>query len=63
MIKKIKHILGISDAKEPTNDFSKFFHTASSAEKKKVLESVVREANKDQRDLIERYNLTKTITQ
>ena len=52
--------MGLSKDKKPTTDFSVFFHDASSAEKKKVLEQVVREANKDQRDLVEKYNRTKT---
>lgn len=55
MIQKIKTFLGFKCKKEPTTDFSVFFHKASSAEKKKLLESVVREANKDQRDLVGRY--------
>lgn len=60
MIRKIKTFLGVKREKKPTTDFSAFFHNASSAEKKKLLESVVREANKDQRDLVKRYNLAKT---
>jgi len=60
MIRKIKHILGFGEAKSPTTDFSDFFHRASSSEKKKLLEEVVREANKDQRDLVSRYNATKS---
>lgn len=59
MIRKIKTFLGFKREKEPTTDFSTFFHSASSAEKKKLLESVVREANKDQRDLVKRYDLMK----
>ena len=59
MIRKIKTFLGFKRAKEPTTDFSAFFHNASSAEKKKLLESVVREANKDQRDLVKRYDMMK----
>ena len=51
--------MGFKRAKEPTTDFSAFFHNASSAEKKKLLESVVREANKDQRDLVKRYDMMK----
>ncbi len=62
MIKKIKSFLGVVETKKPTNDFSDFFHNASSAEKKKLLIEVVREANKDQRALIERYNKTITKT-
>lgn len=60
MMYKIKTFLGFKGKKEPTTDFSEFFHNASSAEKKKFLESVVREANKDQRDLVKRYDLIKT---
>lgn len=60
MMHKIKTFLGFKRGKEPTTDFSAFFHNASSAEKKKFLESVVREANKDQRDLVKQYDLIKT---
>lgn len=59
MIRKIKTFLGVKHEKEPTTDFSAFFHNASAAEKKKLLESVVREANKDQRDLVKRCDLAK----
>lgn len=59
MIRKIKDFLGFKREKGPTTDFSAFFHNASSAEKKKLLESVVREANKDQRDLVRRYDLAR----
>lgn len=57
MIKKIKTFFGFKRKKEPTTDFSLFFHSASSTEKKKLLEAVVKEANKDQRDLVKRYDL------
>jgi hypothetical protein len=60
MIQKIKKFIGLSKGKKPTTDFSAFFHNATSSEKKKLLEQVVREANKDQRDLVEKYNRTKT---
>ena len=62
MIRKIKSFLGYKDTKKPVTDFSAFFHNASSAEKKKLLTEVVREANRDQRELIERYHqrVTKT---
>ena len=59
MIKLLKRILGSKDAKKPTTDFSYFFHNASSGEKKKMLKSIVKEANKDQRDLVEKYNRSK----
>lgn len=63
MIREIKHFLGVEDNKKPTTDFSEFFHSASSAEKKRLLMTVIREANKDQRDLVEKYNITKTAYQ
>lgn len=63
MIKKITHLLGLNSTKKPTTDFSEFFHSASSAEKKKLLMSVIREANKDQRDLVNKYNMTKAAYQ
>lgn len=63
MIKRITHYLGLDSIKKPTTDFSEFFHSASSAEKKKLLMSVIREANKDQRDLVNKYNITKAACQ
>lgn len=42
---------------EPSTDFSRFFYSTPSYKRKKVLKNVVREANKDQRDLVERYQL------
>jgi len=47
---------------EPKTDFSAFFRDASSQEKKKLLKEVVREANKDQRELIEKHRNLKTKT-
>ena len=61
MIMKIKRFFSFNKTHEPTTDFSAFFHNASSAEKKKLLEGVVREANKDQRDLVSKYEATRTI--
>jgi hypothetical protein len=43
----------------PQTDFSEFFYGASAGEKKKLLMEVVREANKDQKALIKRYEETK----
>jgi len=63
MISKIKHFLGFKTVKKSTTDFSTFFHTASSAEKKKLLVGVVREANKDQKDLVDKYNTTQKVYQ
>jgi hypothetical protein len=59
MIQSIKHYLGLNVTKKPATDFSVFFHNASSADKKKLLSGVVREANKDQRDLVEKYDISK----
>ena len=51
MIKTIKHFLGLNKTQKPTTDFSLFFHSASSAGKKKLLAGVVREANKKIREI------------
>ncbi len=51
---KIKRILGIKN--EPKTDFSAFFYGASSREKKKLMLEVVREANKDQKKILDRYD-------
>jgi hypothetical protein len=58
-IQSSKQYLGINASKKPATDFSTFFHNASSADKKKLFSGVVREANKDQRDLVEKYNISK----
>ena len=44
-----------SKDEEPKTDFSRFFFSATSGEKKKLMTEVIREANNDQRALIERY--------
>lgn len=54
MISKIKIFLGGNNKPKPKTDFSVFFHNTSSSEKKKLLEKVIREASKDQRDLMNR---------
>jgi hypothetical protein len=41
--------------KQKKKDFSSFFNDASPEEKRKVLEGVIRKANKDQRDLVKQY--------
>ena len=38
------------------SDFSSFFRYASSSEKSKLLRKVAREANEEQKELIERYH-------
>ncbi|OGW84814.1 MAG: hypothetical protein A3A81_07940 [Omnitrophica bacterium RIFCSPLOWO2_01_FULL_45_10b] len=47
---------------KPTTEFSSFFTNADPKTKKQVLSGVVRKANQDQKDLIERYNQVKTKT-
>ncbi len=58
---KIKQFLGFQAKKQQKTDFSAFFHSASSEEKKKLLSSVVRQANKDQRDLVSRYDTSRKL--
>lgn len=55
MINKIQVFLGFKKPNKPENDFSDFFYSASSAEKKKLLKAVIRKANQDQRDLVKKY--------
>ena len=50
MLKKIFQI------KEEKTRFSEFFREASKDDKKRLLEKVVREANRDQKDLVDKYN-------
>ncbi|HLD63374.1 MAG TPA: hypothetical protein VI913_00585 [Candidatus Peribacteraceae bacterium] len=40
----------------PKTDFSEFFVSASTKEKEKLLRQVIKDANKDQRELIKRYD-------
>lgn len=61
MIKKILISLGFGTKKKTTTDFSEFFQKASAGEKKKLLQSVVREANKDQRDLVKKYKMANPV--
>ena len=60
MIKKIKSILGLNQAKKPNTDFSDFIHNASEYQKKKVLKEVLRQANQDQRALLEKYEQSRS---
>lgn len=57
----MKHIFNkIWPKKEGKNDFSEFFNNASAEEKKKLFKEVIREANKDQKDLMATYEKTLT---
>ena len=49
-------VLKILSKSVPKKDFSSFFRTASLEEKRKLMETVAREANEDQRALLEQYN-------
>lgn len=40
---------------KPKTDFSEFFTSASSGEKKKLLREVIQDANRDQLELVERH--------
>jgi hypothetical protein len=58
MIAKLKKIFYKKSA--PKTDFSEFFYNASSSEKKKLLTDVVRRANNDQKNIIEKCNKLQT---
>lgn len=53
MLKKIYHFF--AKHKGQRSDFSSFFRHASQSEKKKLIERVAREANQEQREMMERY--------
>jgi hypothetical protein len=53
MLKKIYHFF--AKYKGQRSDFSSFFRHASPSEKKKLIERVAREANQEQREMMERY--------
>lgn len=59
MIKKITTLFSKKTNQQSTTDFSVFFHSTSSADKKKLLKAVIREANQDQRDIVKKYDLMK----
>lgn len=56
MIKKLFHTLAGRKEKGGDSDFSTFFREASKEAKEKLLLEVAREANQDQREIVERYN-------
>ena len=60
MINKIKQFLGLSKPAKQTTDFSDFFYNTPKEEKRRILESVVREANKDQREMMKKYDAMQT---
>lgn len=54
-MKIFKDFFGFRPQKQAENDFSAFFHASKSGEKKKVLKQAIRGANKDQKELVEKY--------
>lgn len=53
MIRKL--LLKLKTRKSSKNDFSDFFVSENSRNKKKVLKKVVKKADNDQRELIKKY--------
>jgi hypothetical protein len=51
----IYKIFGYPAEIEKTNGFSDFFTHTGSADKKRIIKQVVKKANKDQKDLVEKY--------
>ena len=58
MTNTIRKILGFYAPRKQETDFSAFFHNASAREKKKLLTQVMRQANADQRALVDSYRKT-----
>jgi hypothetical protein len=56
MMNILYKIFGHTDETETPKGFSEFFTKTDSAKKKKIIKQVVRKANEDQKELIERYN-------
>lgn len=56
MMAFIKRIFGITPAEKRKSDFSAFFYDATEAEQKEVLLRVMKQANADQRKIIEKYD-------
>lgn len=56
MITFIKNLFLRNEAKNSSrNDFSDFFVTAKSRDKAKLIREVLREANKEQKELVRKY--------
>jgi hypothetical protein len=55
MIQAIKSYFSFASNK-PTTEFSVFFTTAKSSERKKFFKEVIRKANQDQLDLVRKYD-------
>jgi hypothetical protein len=56
MIDFLKRIFGFYSATKAKNDFSAFFYDATEAEQREVLMRVIKQANEDQRKIIDQYD-------
>lgn len=59
-----KRLFGIQDNRQGrlrNSEFSKFVYNSTNTQKKKIIEKVIREANRDQRDLVQRVERAKML--
>ncbi len=61
MKKLLNSILGKKERKIKNSEFSKFIYDASPTQKKKLIEEVIHEANRDQRELVQRVERLKDL--
>lgn len=59
----LRKIFGIqNDRQRPkSSEFSRFIHDSSTTRKRRIIEEVVKEANKDQRELVQRVERMKSL--
>jgi len=55
MIKKILQQFCCPQSAKASSAFSSFFTESSSGERKKIMEEVIKDTNKDQKALVEKY--------
>lgn len=59
-----KRLFGAQDDRRGrlrNSEFSKFVYNSTNTQKKKIIEKVIREANRDQRDLVQRVERAKML--
>lgn len=59
-----RRLFGIQDNRQGRlrdSEFSKFVYSSTNTQKKKIIEKVVKEANRDQRDLVQRVERAKML--
>ena len=59
-----KRLFGAQDSRQGrlrNSEFSKFVYNSTNTQKKKIIEKVIREANRDQRDLVQRVERAKML--